>query len=193
MSDDLVRRLQNDWQSQQYDVSQALRRLQRTRWVPHFILALEVLGCGVALGVGLWFAWMASHHTGHTLLYALSAAILLVSVPVLGVATAWARRSSLAWHDETPESMLRIGIRRSEASLRAMRVGRWHLAVIAGFVALLWALQWFGLIDALEFLIFYSSICLVVSLCSGMWMLWRTKTVSAQRDAYVRLLADFRD
>jgi hypothetical protein len=193
MSDDLIRRLQRDWQSQELDVSHVLRRLQRARWAPHLVLALEVLGCCVALGVGVWFAWIASHYNEHRLLYALSAAILLISVPVLGVAAALARRPSLAWHDETPESILRIGIRRAEASLQAMRVGRWHVAIIAGFVAVLWAVQLLKLIDAVEFLIFYTSVCLVVSLVGWIWMAWRTRAVAALRDAYVRLLADFRD
>ena len=51
-----------------------------------------------------------------------------------------ARRQSLAWEDETPESILRIGIRRADATLRAIQIGRWHLALIAGFVVVLWLL-----------------------------------------------------
>ena len=74
-----------------------------------------------------------------------------------------------------------------------MRLGRWHVAIVACFVALLWALQWLKFIDALEFLVFYSSVCLVVSLGSGIWMAWRTRTVRAERDACIRLLATLRD
>lgn len=193
MSDDLIRRLQRDWQSQEYDASHVVRRLQRARWTPHLVLALEVLGCCFALAVGVWFARVAAHQSEHKLLFALSAAVLLIAVPVLGIATALARRPSLAWDDETPESILRIGIRRAEASLQAMRVGRWHVAIIAGFVALLWALQLLKFIDALEFLIFYSLVCLVVSLGSWIWMAWRTRSTRAERDACVRLLAVLRD
>ncbi len=192
MTDDLIRDLQRDWQAQQFDASHVLRRLERTRWAPHIVLALEVLACCVTLGVGIWFAWVAAHNTEHKLLYTLSAAILLIAAPVLGVATALARRPSLAWHDETPESILRIGIRRADASLQAMRIGRWHVAIIVGFVALLWALQLLQFIDAAEFLIFYSVVCLVVSLGSWIWMMWRIKIVSAERDACIRLLTDLR-
>jgi hypothetical protein len=71
--------------------------------------------------------------------------------------------------------------------------GRWHVAVVAVFVAVLWAFQLLELIDALEFLILYSTICLVVSLGSWIWMVWRARAVSAERDAYVRMLTDFRD
>jgi hypothetical protein len=193
MTDDLIRDLQRDWQSQEYDASHVVRRLKRARWTPHLVFALEILGCCLALGVGVWFAWGAAHQSEHKLLLALSAAVLLISVPVMGIATALARRPSLAWDDETPESILRIGIRRAEASLKALRVARWHVAVVAGFVVLLWALQLLEFIDALEFLIFYSSVCLVVSAGSWIWMAWRTRTVRAERDACVRLLAVLQD
>jgi hypothetical protein len=193
MTDELIRSLQRDWQSQEYDASHVVRRLKRARWMPHLVFALEILGCCLALGVGVWFAWIAAHQSEHRLLWALSAAVLLISVPVLGIATALARRPSLAWDDETPESILRIGIRRADASLQAMRLGRWHVAVVTGFVVLLWTLQWLKLIDALEFLFLYSSVCLVVSLGSWIWMAWRTRAVRAERDACVRLLATLRE
>lgn len=193
MTDELIRELQRDWQSQQYDADQVVRKLRRGRWMPHLVLASEILGCCAALGVGIWFAWVAVNQSEHKLLFVLSAAVLLIAAPVLGVATALARRPGLAWDDETPESILRIGIRRAEASLHAMRIGRWHVAIIAGFVALLWALQWLKFIDAVQFLVFYSSVCLVVSLGSWIWMMWRIKTVSAERDACLRLLADLLD
>jgi len=193
MTDELIRSLKSDWQAQEYDASHVVRRLRRARWAPHLVLALEVIGCCIALGVGIWFAWVAVNHAGHKLLYTLSAAVLLIAAPVLGVATALARRPGLAWDDETPESILRIGIRRADASLQAMRVGRWHIAIIAGFVALLWALQWLRLIEAREFLVLYTSVCLVVSLGSWLWMAWRTRNLRAERDACVHLLADLRD
>jgi hypothetical protein len=193
MTDELIRSLQRDWQSQEYDASHVVRRLKRARWMPHLVFALEILGCCLALGVGVWFAWIAAHQSEQRLLWALSAAVLLISVPVLGIATALARRPSLAWDDETPESILRIGIRRADASLQAMRLGRWHVAVVTGFVVLLWTLQWLKLIDALEFLFLYSSVCLVVSLGSWIWMAWRTRAVRAERDACVRLLATLRE
>ena len=193
MTDELIRSLQREWQAQEYDASHMVRRLRRARWRPHLVFALEVLACCIALGVGSWFAWVAVHQSEHKLLMALSAAVLLITVPLLGVATALARRPSLAWDDETPESILRIGIQRADATLRTMRVGRWHIAVVAGFVLLLGTLQLLQLIDALEFLILYTSVCLVVSLGSWVWMAWRIRTLRAERDACVRLLATLRD
>lgn len=188
MTDELVRELQRDWQSLDCDADEIVRRLRRNRWMPHLVLALEILGCVLALCVGLWFAWVAVNNSEHRLLFTLSAGILLIAVPVLGVATAMARRASLAWDAETPESILRIGVRRAEASLRVMRVGRWHIAIIASFVAVLWMLQLMGFIDAWAFLVFYTAVCAIVSLVSWFWMARRIRAVSAERDACARLL-----
>jgi hypothetical protein len=192
MSDDLIRSLQKDWQSQEYDASHVVRRLRRARWMPHIVLGFEMLGCCVALTVGAWFAWVAMHQSDHKLLYTLSAALLLITAPVLGVASALARRPGLAWDEETPESILRIGIRRAEASLRAMQVGRWHIAIVAMFVALLWTLELMNIIHARQFLVIYSSVCLVVSAGAWVWMIWRSRSVRAERDECRRLLASLR-
>lgn len=192
MTDELVRSLQRDWQSQRFDPAPVLRRLRRHRWTPHLVLAFELLGCAIALAVGIWFAWVAAHQAEHKLLLILSAVVLLITAPLLGVAIVMARRPGLSWHEETPESILRIGIVRADATLRAMRVGRWHIAVVAGFVAVLWLLQAVGFIDAGRFLVFYSVICFVVSLGSWLWMRWRTRSVLGESAACRRLLEEMR-
>lgn len=189
MSDDFIRSLQGDWQSRDQDVSAALRRLRQTRWVPHLVLGAEVIGCAIALLVGIWFAWVAAHNEEHTLLFTLSAAIMLLAAPALCIASVVARRESLAWHAETPESILNVGIRRVESSLTAIRIGRWHVAIVALFVVALWLLQSIGLINAMKFLTFYTSVCLAISLTAWAWMRWREKRLRSERAALHRLLA----
>jgi hypothetical protein len=192
MTDEMLRRMQQDWQSQEYDAGAVVQRLRRQRWTPHWVLALELLGCACALGTGVWFAWTAAQGHEHRLLFAVSALILVISAPVLGIASVLARRQSLAWEDETPESILRIGIRRAEATLRAIAIGRWHLAVIGGFVVVLWILQALGFIAAAGFLVFYTLVCAVVSLAWWLWMRSRTRTANAEREACLRLLSSLR-
>jgi hypothetical protein len=192
MTDELVRNLQRDWQSQQYDSGRILRKLRRHRWTPHLVLGFEILGCVIALGAGIWFARVAAIQPEHQLLLTLSAVVMLVAAPLLGIAIVMARRPGLAWHSETPESILRIGILRADATLRAMRVGRWHIGIVAGFVAVLWLLQWLGYIDAEGFLILYTAVCLAASLGSWLWMRWRSRAVLVERAACNRLLAELR-
>jgi hypothetical protein len=189
MTDDFMRSLQHDWQSQDDGAARVLRRLRRNRWTPHVVLAFEILGCIGALLVGLWFAWTAVHSEDQQLLLALSAGVLLIAAPALCVASVRARRAALAWDSATPDALLRIGIRRAEASLRAVRIGRWHLAILAVFVAMLWVAEALHLIDAVGFLTLYSAVSLAASLLAWLWMSWREKRVRNERAACVRLLA----
>jgi hypothetical protein len=189
MNDNFIRSLQGDWQSHGHDVTHVLRRLHRTRWVPHVVLGTEIVGCAFALLVGIWFAWVAAHTQEHTLLFTLSAAVMLLAAPALCIASVVARRQSLAWDAETPESLLNVGIRRVESSLSAIRIGRWHIGIIAVFVTTLWVLEAFGLLNAVQFLMFYTSVCLAVSIGAWVWMAWREKRLRSERAALVRLLA----
>jgi hypothetical protein len=189
MNDDFLRSLQADWQSQDNDAAKVVRRLHRNRWTPHIVLGAEILVGALTFLVGLWFAWVAVHHDEHALLYSLSAAVLLVAAPALCVAGVMARRRSLAWDVETPESLLNVGIRRAESSLRAIRIGRWHVAIIAAFVTMLWIAEVLGFVQAIDFLILYTTVCVVVSVASWLWMRWRENRVRSEHAACVRLLA----
>jgi len=185
MNDDFIHELRGTWQSQDHDVDDALRRVRRHRWLPHLILALEMSSCAAAWLVGLWFAWMAGHAEVHRLLFGLSAAVMLISAPAFGIASFVARRRGLAWDAESPEALLRVGVRRAEASLRAIRVGYWHIASITAFVAALWLAQALGFIHAIEFLMFYSVLCAVMCTVSWLWMARRTKQLRNDRAAYL--------
>jgi hypothetical protein len=189
MKDDFIRSLRDTWQLQEQDAALTLQRLRRTRWTPHIVLAAEMLGCALALLVGIWFAWVAAHAPQNRLLFGLSAVVMLVTVPALTVASAMARRASLAWDDETPQMLLRMGMRRAESSLHAIRLGHWHIGIVIAFVAILWVLESLALIRAPGFLIFYTAVCLVASLAAWLWMMWRAKRVTRERDACIRLLA----
>lgn len=193
MSDDFIRSLKSDWQSQEVDAGKVLRRLRRNRWLPHVVLGAEILVCALAFLAGLWFAWVAARYEQHKLLYGLSAVAMLITAPALCVATVIARRPSLAWSDETPESILRVGINRAESSLRAITIGRWHVAIIAIFVVLLWAVEALGFIQAVDFLIFYTAICLAVCTVSWLWMIRRETRVRSELAACHRLLAALRE
>lgn len=188
MNDDFIRGLKSDWQSQHIDSGRVLARLRRRRWVPHAVLGAEIIVCILAFAVGLWFAWVSTHGAQHRLLFALSAAILLLMAPALGAAAVLARRASLAWDAETPESLLATGIRRAESSLRAIRIGRWHIAVVAAFVIALWALTALGLIQAIDFLVLYTAVCFGVCVAGWAWMAWREKRARSEIAACAQLL-----
>jgi hypothetical protein len=189
MDDDFIRNLKATWQSQDHDAAAVLGRLRRNRWRPHIALAAEILGCACALMAGIWFAWTAVHTEQHRLLLVLSAGVMLTAVPWMTFVSVIARRASLAWDDETPQTMLRMGIRRFESTLQALRLWRWHIWIVGAFVAVLWVLEWLGFIQARGFLNFYTAVCLAVSLAGWIWMTWREQVIRSELEACTRLLA----
>lgn len=188
MADEFLEELQTNWRGQGAEFTEAHERLRRQRWWPHLALGYELAATVVVMGVGVWFALMAWKLD--SLLFGMSAVILLLAAPALAVAAYLARKDSLRWEEETPESVLVAGVRRADASLRIVRLGRVHLAVIAAFVALLWACETAGLIHARDFLVLYTVVCAVTVACYLPWLAWREKRVRQERDTCQRLLRE---
>lgn len=192
MSDDYIRDLQQDWRTQTCDVDAVARRLRRNRWTPHIVLATEILGCLAALVGGVWFGWWAVQHPEHRLLFVLSAFVMLTSAPVLAIVTINARRRALAWADETPESLLQVGLRRAEASLAAVGIARWHLAILSAFIAVLWIVELLGLTHARGFVIFYTVFCVALSVPGWFWLRHRERRLQSERRECESLLRALR-
>lgn len=188
MSDPFLNSLREDWQSNAVSSNVTLRQLRRHRWSAHVMLAIEMVGCFAALLAGLWFAWVAMRVESNQLLFILSAAVLLLTAPALGIATFVTRRPGLQWDEATPERLLNTGIRRADASLRAIRVARVHLGVIAGFVVVLWIAEALQFIDARSFLVFYTVVCLIVGILAWFWFASRERRLRHEREACTRLL-----
>jgi hypothetical protein len=190
MNDEFLEELQSSWRGQDVALADMKARLRRQRWRPHLALGYELLGTAAAMGVGVWFALLAVRLG--SLLFAMSAAILLIAGPALAVGAWLARKDSLRWEEETPESVLVLGVRRAEASLRVIRLGRVHLVVIVAFVLVLWASELVGLISARDFLVLYSLICAATVVLYLPWLAWRERRVNQERAVCQRLLEDLR-
>jgi cell division protein FtsL len=192
MIDESIKRLQSDWQSQPDTADIVIQRLRRNRWRPHAALVLELFGCTLALVTGIWFVWIATRMETNRVLFILSACVLLVAAPALAIATFAARRAGLRWDESTPENILQTGIRRTEGALRVIRIARWHIVVIAGFVAVLWVLQFLGAIDAQRFLSIYTLICIAISSVALVWSARRERQLHNEQAVCARLLDDLR-
>jgi hypothetical protein len=191
MNDDFLRQAQADWRAQESGAEPVLHRLRRGRWTPHALVGLDIAGCTFMAGAGLWLAWIAIRAAHHEILFAVSAAVLLASAPVIAVAAVLARRAALHWEDKTPEDILRIGVARADSSLNALRLVRWQIATLVAFVAVLWSLEAIGLLNAFGFLLFYTSVCIVSAILWILWCRWRQARLVRERAACVRLLAEF--
>ena len=191
MTDDFLEELQSSWRGQDVPLANVQARLRRQRWRPHLALGYELLGTAAVMGVGIWFALMAVRLG--SLLFAMSAGVLLLAAPALALAAWLARKDSLRWEEETPESVLVLGVRCADASLKVIRLGRVHLAVVGAFVSVLWALELGGLLDAREFLMLYTLVCAATAAFYLPWLAWRQGRVKLERALCQRLLDDLRD
>ncbi len=174
MTDEFIRELQTRWRTQPVDGASVVARLRRERGTPRLLLGLEIVQAVVGILSGVVFVWLAldasllarwlggliearfaspEEATGYLrtlrILLGAGGAVMLTTVPPLAWAAISARRAGLAWENETPESVLRAGLRRADSSLRANRIGRWHVFVLLAFVAGLWALPLVGLTPVL--------------------------------------------
>lgn len=193
MNDQFLERLRADWTAQETDIAGAVERIRRQRWRPWFALALEICGCAVALLTGALFAFLALEHEDQQALYLLSAGALLVLPPTFAVIHFLIRRRALPWADESPEALLRVGLRRAEISSRLNRVYGWGIAVLMAFLAVLWTAEWAGIFEARRFLIFYTCACAVASFCAWRWSRAATTKARRDREIYSQLLQSYDD
>lgn len=189
MTDDFLRDAQERWRGHNSDYETVRRRLRRTRWAPHALLGLEFLGAAAAFAVGLWF--LATALTTRDPLFGLSALVMLGALPALTMVSFWARRGTLRWEVETPEGVVRHGLRRAEASLQAIRVGYWGATLVAGFVLVLWLAELAGAIHARDFLILYTAVSAAICGPYLLYLGWRRRHVLRERAACLRLLDQF--
>ncbi len=188
MSDDFLSKASAAWRGEPADVTAVQLRLRRRRWTAHVVLAIEIIGSAIAFAVGLFFFVMASRT--HELLYTLSALALIVAMPLAMTATVLARQPSLKWEDETPRSVVVTALRRAEASLKAIRIGRWGVVVVGAFVLMLWLAQVIGSVRAAGFLCIYTAASFVVCAPYLLYLHRRHRGAGGERAACLRLLGE---
>lgn len=190
MNDEFLDQLRTEWRSQPDVMSATLAGLKKARWAPQVGLGLEMVAYAIALATGVWFAWVAMQSEQHRVIFGLSACVLLVAAPALSIAAIMARRSGLAWDAETPESLLRTGVRRADASLRAITLGWLHIGISGVFFVALWIAELLGFMHERGFLVFYTAFCAAASVVAALWLLWRARRLRRERSACLRLLAE---
>ncbi len=188
MSDDFLLEAKAAWRREQPDVAAIRLRLRRTRWAAHAVLTIEAIGGLLGFAVGVYFFALASRT--HELLYTLSALMMLVGMPLTMTASIRARRPSLRWEDETPRDVVVTALRRAEATLQSIRIGRWGVAAICVFVVALWLVQAGGAIRAAGFLRLYTAA--TIAICVPYWLYLRHRfgRASRERTSCLRLLAE---
>jgi hypothetical protein len=216
MTDDFIRELQVRWKAQPTDAATVVEKLKRGRGTPRLLLWLEVAQGVVGVVFGAAFLWLAASdellyglievlrvphsaapaeaasqlHAMIRPIFALAGLILLVAQPLLTWRIVRARRESLVWEGETPESVLRAGARRAAASLKANGIGRAALWLLLALVASFW---WFVVFGSLPVFIAVIQTAVYVGAIAAawFWMDLRRERLRRELEACLELLKQY--
>ncbi|MBS0296873.1 MAG: hypothetical protein JSR45_11225 [Proteobacteria bacterium] len=180
MSDDFLTRIQSEWREGANDVEPVRRRVRLDLWTARAVLAAEMAAAMGAFGAGVW---MARYGLGHRdLLMLMGAAVLIFSLPPLAALSFLARRESLRWEDVTPEGLIDYALLRTRRAARINVLTRWHLYVLAGFLAAILLALAAGLVRPSLFLALYAAL-LVAIVGAGLPLLSRRARRIAAEEA----------
>lgn len=121
--DPFIADLQADWRASAPDVDRLACKVRRYRRLRAASQAAEALGGLLALACGLWFAVMAWRELDWA--YGLAGAALLAATPLIVMSVVRGRRSVTAAAGRTPFSTILEARRHADATIAAMRHGRW--------------------------------------------------------------------
>ena len=190
MADDFIEALKDDWTGG--EAAAAVVRLRRRRWIPHALIAADLLGAVTMALFGAVYAVLAARY--RDLLFGLSAiAMLLVGVPLIvsGVRMRW---RALAWQDETSEGVLQSSLQRLGATQRVLDLARWASAVLFALTAVIWFVSLAGWVrEPRATLLLISATWLLGGALSLVWVQCRRKGVGREIAACERLLRQFQE
>jgi hypothetical protein len=189
MTDDFIASLKTDWT---HGGEAAVLRLRRRRWIPHALLAADLLGAVTMAVSGAVYAVLAVRD--RDLLFGLSAvAMLPVGLPLIaaGVRMRW---RALAWQDETSEGVLQSSLHRLQATRRVLALAGWGSAVLFALAALVWLASLAGwLREPRPMLLLIVATWVLAGALGLAWVGWRQQGVGRQIAGCETLLRQFQD
>jgi MFS family permease len=147
------------------------------------------LGCTIAaMLAGVWFAYLSWQLTSP--MFGMLAVLLVLAGPALAVAVVVARPDASGEEGESPESLLVDGIRRTDAALRIVKLGRAHVGVICSYVVILWLCEAGGMVSLKGFLVFFTFACAVTAIAYLPWLASRERRLYEERAALQQRLGE---
>lgn len=186
---DFPAELKKDWAEQHLEIKILTRQLQQSAIVWRRLLIVSVIGAGIGVAFGIWFAWTALSQ--RDLFHALAALTMLAAVPPAAVAEFRARRNALKWHDPTPEGVIRQALERVDATARLLRITCINGLTLIGLSALVWIFVLLGSIDRRPSLIFATLVWLGFGVMALAWARWRGRANARTGERCQRLLRDY--
>jgi len=117
-TDDFLDVLRADWRRQGVDIDRVMRLVEQRQQRARRMAGMNMVGAGVALLFGVWFAYQALA-TGDAL-YALSGAALLIALPLILAEYVSSQKNVAARAEDTPISVLLHARDQAEMSRRLL-------------------------------------------------------------------------
>ncbi|WP_337841914.1 hypothetical protein [Rheinheimera sp.] len=174
------------WQQQQpqveLDLSAALQRQQRRRWV-----AVAELIASVVMLAGAGAAWLLLP----TWLGGLSAVFLVVGALVQAVLSWKLHLPLLAYADWSSSGLLQFRLRSQQASVRYLSYNQYSCVALLFFILLMWALAWWQPQQVPEALLnAYSLLVTPLCLTAWLWLEHKKKVAKAKLEHLQTLISE---
>ena len=189
MSEEFLTSLRNDWREQDSEFESVRRRLSRARWASRAYFLLEAARTLFVFVVDIWLAFVAWEKKD--LFFALSAATVFIMAPIFGYMRLKARRDMLGDPGRSPEETLRFALKRIRAADRICTLGMRSTTVPLVVLAIVWMLDFAGLIPRRDPTLLVTVLGLCVCAASYTWFSRRRPRIARERAQCERLLAQF--
>jgi hypothetical protein len=148
---------------------------------PRILLYLAFALSALGTLAGLWFAYSAWQLRSSTA--GMSAVALLLFSPPLACVAFLLRKESSKWEDQSRENLIIAGLARADSSLKAIRMGRGYICVLASNVVILGISQLMGMVGLPGFLTFDAIACAITAAVYLPWLARRERRVYEERAA----------
>lgn len=189
-TDDFLQTLRTDWRSPAIDVDRMRRLTERRQRLANWSRALNLVGVGVALLFGGWFAYRAA--TGGDPVLVVGAAAFFVALPIILIEYAETRRILRVRYDDTPRGVLLQARQHVDWLRRMLRGCRWSAMILAVSAVAVLLLIAGGLTD-LRASPFISVVWATTAALAWLWQAWRARRLAGEAEACESLLAELSD
>lgn len=189
-TDDFLQSLRADWRGPAIDLDRMRRLTKRRQRLAHWSRALNLAGMGAAPLLCGWFGYRAI--AGGDPVLAVAAAAFFVSVPIVLLEYAEARRELRVRYDDTPRGILLQARQHVDWLRRFLRGCRWSAAILAASAVAVVLLIAGGLAN-LRTSPLIAAVWAGTAVFAWLWQARRARRLAAEAEACDTLLAELSD
>jgi hypothetical protein len=161
-------------------------RVSVVSWAWDLALAMAM----AAMAAGVWFAFLCWKLSSP--MFGIFAVLLIFVGPALAVAIVVVRPDAPAEPGDSPASLLVERIRRADAAVKIVGLGRAHVGVIGSYVVILWICETAGMVSLKGLLVFLTFACAMTAVAYLPWLGTRERRLYEELAEFQRQLGELR-